>query len=293
MINTPSNIINKGYVFQAEDWVYYSNWSDNARLYKIRSDGTEKQKLSDRVGCSDINVIGSWVYFCGEDLNLGIVSDIHRVRTDGAKQQILNEMRGVSAYLNFVDNWIYYCDFSEKNVYKMRTNGKDNQNINIGYSCENLVIVDNYLYFSTIIGGIYKHDISEYLVETIVDDKTRKITIYEGWIYYSNEDDNGYLYKIRVNGTDRERLNQTRSLSISVMDDWVYYCDFDDNRNIYRFRLDGTCNERLNNDRSSDINIIGDWIYYIVLPENIGVDLYEKGQMYRMHLDGTECEQVN
>ena len=58
--NTPGNIVNGGYVAQQGDWIYYCNVSLGYTLYKIRTDGSERTKLSDDSSLY-INVIGDWV----------------------------------------------------------------------------------------------------------------------------------------------------------------------------------------------------------------------------------------
>lgn len=40
--NTVGNIVNYGYVAMQGDWIYYRNPNDNNKLYKIRTDGTDR-----------------------------------------------------------------------------------------------------------------------------------------------------------------------------------------------------------------------------------------------------------
>ena len=43
--NTISNSVNLGLLAQQGDWIYYINESHNDALYKLRTDGTEKQRI--------------------------------------------------------------------------------------------------------------------------------------------------------------------------------------------------------------------------------------------------------
>jgi len=45
--NSLGNIVNKGIVVQKGDWIYYQNRDDKNRIYKIKTDGSECQKIND------------------------------------------------------------------------------------------------------------------------------------------------------------------------------------------------------------------------------------------------------
>ena len=51
----------------AGDWIYYQNISDNCTIYRIKTDGSEKQRLSGDMSEGDfiqyISVVGDWVYY--------------------------------------------------------------------------------------------------------------------------------------------------------------------------------------------------------------------------------------
>jgi len=61
--NTVGNISNNGFVAQYGEWIYYINQNDNGRLYKARTDGTEKIKLTNENLISNINVVGKLFHF--------------------------------------------------------------------------------------------------------------------------------------------------------------------------------------------------------------------------------------
>ncbi|MCL2037320.1 MAG: DUF5050 domain-containing protein, partial [Oscillospiraceae bacterium] len=62
-------------------WIYFKNADDKYNIYKMRSDGSEITYLSD--GGWDINVVGDRVYYS--------LVHLHRVRTDGSKDEIVFE----------------------------------------------------------------------------------------------------------------------------------------------------------------------------------------------------------
>ena len=64
-----------------DDWVYFSNYSDYMRLYKIRTDGTDMQKLNDEKSY-DISVMGEWIYYVNSEDRKH-----YKIRTDGTERQ--------------------------------------------------------------------------------------------------------------------------------------------------------------------------------------------------------------
>src|ERR1035437_5412867 len=58
--NSGGNVADNGYVAQQGDWIFYSNCSDNWYIYKVKTDGTGKEKLNSIADSTGINVIGKW-----------------------------------------------------------------------------------------------------------------------------------------------------------------------------------------------------------------------------------------
>ena len=47
------------------------------------------------------------------------------------------------------------------------------------------------------------------------------------------------LYKIKIDGTEMQKLNDEKSYDIEARGEWIYYCNSDD-RKFYKIRTDGT-----------------------------------------------------
>ena len=45
--NTVGNIVNEGLVAKEGQWIYYRNLDDDDKIYKIRTDGTGRTRISD------------------------------------------------------------------------------------------------------------------------------------------------------------------------------------------------------------------------------------------------------
>ncbi len=250
--NTVGNIHNSGYAAIQGEWIYYV---DNSRripglfstdFYKMRTDGTEITKLDQRLTVSsNINIVGDYVYY-----------------------------RGWGGY-----------------VYKAQHDVREATRLT-EYSVQNIQVVNNWIYFSKReIGGCAEHNLyrirtdgtGEQMLTDSDDDKRMHVNIVGDWIYYSNVSDGHKLYKVRIDGTEKTKLNNECSWYINVIGDWIYYSDWDDVRNLYKIRTDGTNKTKLNNIHSGSINVAGEWIYYVAPPDLVS----SYGALQRMRTDGT------
>jgi tetratricopeptide (TPR) repeat protein len=88
------------------------------------------------------------------------------------------------------------------------------------------------------------------------------------WLYYANFSDNGYLYKMRVDNTEKQRLNTEKTSAINVIGDWVYYqLDCVDPagfpcHTITKIKTDGTMNTSLSDEPVNGIYLVNESIYY-------------------------------
>ena len=165
--NTNGNIDNFGQAALQGDWIYYT---DFLALYKIKTDGTGKTKLSDG-SAFFINVVGDWIYYYSDSTDGGT----YKIKTDGTgKTKLEIESPGYSvSYINVVGDWIYFTSFDGEasKIYKVKTDGTAKTMIN--------------------------------------NDNSSFINVVGDWIYYSVPTffySNGVLYKIKTDGTGRSRV---------------------------------------------------------------------------------------
>jgi len=104
----------------------------------------------------------------------------------------------------------------------------------------------------------------------------------DGWVYYTNFDDGSSLYKMRQDGSDKTKLNNSRSYCINVVGDWVYYFEsilVGDSHfgSLNKIRTDGTEETVISAENAYGIIVVDDRIYY---SSNSG--------WYKINTDGTE-----
>lgn len=121
--------------------------------------------------------------------------------------------------------------------------------------------------------------------KTKMDDETSYyINVCGDWVYYSSESG---LYKIKTDGTGKFKLSNDSALYVNVIEDWIYYAGsrFDENgKGIYKIRTNGTEKTKLCGDGAEYVNVVGDWIYYT----NTDTAQNEYFNLYKIRTDGTQ-----
>ena len=105
--------------------------------------------------------------------------------------------------------------------------------------------------------------------------------IQNDWIYFQNDNDKNSLYKMRLDGSDRTKLNDEYSRNINIIGDWIFYINKISASQIVKIRTDGT-DRQIVSPPDNWVNqfIISDGGIYYITPG----DLY----VYRMSLDGNQ-----
>jgi hypothetical protein len=107
------------YINVIGDWIFYCNLSDNNKLYKIRANGRDRTKISDD-GCGYINVIGDWIFYC----NVSNEYIIYKIKTDGSSRTWLDG-KECASYINVFGGWVYYYSHANGNICRIRTDGRE------------------------------------------------------------------------------------------------------------------------------------------------------------------------
>jgi hypothetical protein len=179
---------------------------------------------------------------------VGLGMSIDKSRRDRFDQYMLcNEY---CSYINVVGDWIYYINDSEGGI------------ICKGKSTE--------FFFK---GTVFS------------DDNARDLSVVGDWIYYRNWGKK--LFKMRTDGTGRQKLGDHKCDSINVIGDFIYYSNLSDGAKIYKMRTDGTNVQKLNNDKSEYVNVTDDFVYYS------NRNLLSGKKLYRMRTDGSDVQKLN
>jgi hypothetical protein len=217
---------NAWFINVVNDWIYYSNGNDSAKLYKIRSDGSSRTRLNDEES-SYICVLGDWIYYSNSISKDG---HLYKIKTDGSSRtKICDDAIGA---IYVADDWIYYINSNDSyKLYKIKTDGSSRTKLSDDWIPGSMNVVGDWIYYGNGSDSFrlykIKTDGSGYTI--LIDDAFWDINVVGDWIYYSNNSDNGNLYKIRMDGTGRTKLyGESSNLGestdwINVVGDWIYF----------------------------------------------------------------------
>lgn len=194
-----------------DGWVYYVRYGLDNTLYRIKTDGTEKMLLS-ADDCRYVNVEGNWIYYTNAR-----DERVYKMRTDGTDKHVVHpEMEG--GYLHVADGVIYSSAMFS--IEKINTDGTGFLSYDSAQKQIDYINVSNgwiyYLEFDLTnpedmktalckmrIDGTEK---SEILQLTYLGMANFYINVLDDWIYFPKEDDNGYLYRIRTDGSGLQKM---------------------------------------------------------------------------------------
>ncbi|MDR1539684.1 MAG: DUF5050 domain-containing protein [Clostridiales bacterium] len=187
------------YINVVGEWVYYSchynKYSKNdvsSGLYKIKTDGRYKTKISDDFG-HFTNVVDEWIYYSKADDNF----KLYRIRTDGYGRTKLSD--DICGEINVNADWIYYSNGG--GIFKIRLNGAERVKI-IDARCSSINVADGWVYYRGDGCKLYKVRVDGSFRTKLTEHYIRRFNLAGDWVYYIIER-NPDLYKIRTNGTDR------------------------------------------------------------------------------------------
>ena len=176
--------------------------------------------------------------------------------------------------LNVLNNWIYYVNMNDNGaIYRMDTDGQNNQKISDMQSVKNLMAIDNKLYFVSEnegSGGIYVMDTDgtgkTLLLSTEVS--INNLVIYNGYIYYGIPVCN--IFKTSVDGGNPETVVSAFIWGkINLCGNTLYYSTGPSTsqtlnmavRGLHALNLDTNEDKILTAKQANDIYIINNQIY--------------------------------
>ena len=229
------------YISVSGDWIYYCNDSDDGCLYRVKTDGSGRERIV-KGSTSYITVTEEWIYYI-EYVSSKSTGEIYRIRTSllGDKQLLADDCKRMA----LDGNRIYYVD-SEYDLYSVGTDGTGRTmltNKDIPYS---LNVADGWIYYQN-----NNDEDTLYRIRTdgtergqVLDADAEFLNVYGGWIYFGldTQDDNRgtSLWKVRTDGTGEVKLADCTCLRLNVIDGYVYYVDSTQNYDLFRVPADGS-----------------------------------------------------
>lgn len=278
------------------EWIYYIDHQGD--LSKIKKDGSSQTKLLD--GDFDAFCIAEpWVYYAKGNSYLigkGDNMTIGKIRTDGNENTELSKLtinseQDDTAQIKVSGDYIYYAfgknySYSESmpnfGIYKLKNDSNDSSKI-LGDEVNRIVAIEEgWIYFieptstDDTGGNLYRMNLEgakkTFLAAVSHCDPNYSEAcgpvINGDWIYYINSAENDSPFKVRKDGTEKQKIYDGSATSLFARNGWIYFKQGTNpyNGEIVKIQIEGDETETLCKlvDRAGYILGIDDkWIYYI------------------------------
>lgn len=107
------------------------------------------------------------------------------------------------------------------------------------------------------------------------------------WIYYSNWNDKGSIYRKKIDDSITQKLNDVDSDYLNVCDGWIYYLQSGEEEEVlFKMKIDGSCQQEIfrstGGDYIDDLSYWDGFLYFCLSNENDDIM-----SLYRIGKDGT------
>ncbi len=236
--NNAGNLLNHGYVAEADGKVYIHNCADKGALWVMNPDESNAKQLKD-IKAEYLNVGGNYIYYYeSSDNNSGLLSfmgnntGIYRLGIKGGSAKCLQQ--SPVDYLLLVGNTLYYEYFASKHDGDPEDSGL----------------------------GLYSIQTDRTAHTQLADKPVIPANYSNGKFYYA-----GQSGDLSLHAYDPKTKNDSVAIAGSfwnpiILNGFVYYMCPEKNYSICRRSLSGGNEEVLTSDRSDCFNVIGNYIYY-------------------------------
>lgn len=267
--NTNSNISNGGMSVMDQEWIYFMNYSDNGFLYKVKTDGSQEQKITD-LSAVYLNISDNVLYF----INTSDNQKLYRMNTDGTQIKQLTDFAVMNAMLSM--DWIYFIKVGDSTnnteynrIYKIKPDGTNLNQVSKNVA-SSFNIEDNWIYYvSSEDGSLNKIETNGKSEQQISNENMVFFTVLENEVFYlSRVEDKPALWKMKLDGSSKAKLTEEIVTSFCVSHDWIYYgsrSEQDGGGSLKRMHLDGSSNSVFNSDSAMIINVHDNWLVYLTM----------------------------
>ncbi len=243
-----------------DDNIYYVNNSDGGKIYSVTADGTGRKKVADD-SSGLMYVVGDSIYY----INESDYENIYKIGVNGENRTLIMDFQyepKKNIIMTIENGWIYYQKKPENTLNKIRLDGTGKYEYK-GVKCWNLNMVNGDMFYTDLIPNesadfaIFRRNADE-SQSTMLDSgpfsyNPDKIIVRGDWIYIIDQwgtDDKIYdeysICRVKLDGSNGQRLTKRGVLFFNIVDDWIYFNTFKGS-NTYRVKLDGSDEELLNN----------------------------------------------
>lgn len=279
--NSPENLIYRGSFAGYKDYVYYSIPKNEEKLYRMKIDGTDKQKIGD-IKSRFINIISDRIFF----VNSNDMDKIYVMDLEGKDSTIFLDESVLFLFIR--GEWLYFIkEIEPQSLYKIKVDKsfstkilEDSKRTDKMLDLPLYNITADYIYYVDSSNALCKVNFDGSGATVIAQDNTGPFTVIKNWIYYINHSDGNKIYKVKTDGSRRAKFVDENAISINASDGYIYFSL--EAKGTYKMKYDGTGVKRLTDITGCDIHTYNKWIYF-----------FDRSNAYQAKNDGKAISAIN
>ncbi len=282
--NSTGNLYNKGLFCEYKGYVYFANPEDENSLYRMKSDGTDIEKLhSDTV--SYIQVMNDYIYYirrnhADEDAVIrGTLYGIYRLEIgEDIPERVYS---GIVETMVICGNYIYFTAYDDVNLIQLKCIKVDGEELkevsNLDYMP--IAVWDNTYYFPNVEEN---HNLM-YIEAGKTDIYTSSYgnfympTFTKNYIYYIDLDNDMKLTRVSLRANKTEVLDEGKCINynLSESEDLIYYqIENEDEHKLCCMKLNGSDKKVVAEGNYTKIHITEKYTYYYKIISADSEELY-------------------
>ncbi|MDD6203807.1 MAG: DUF5050 domain-containing protein [Firmicutes bacterium] len=256
---------NAGYGLAAREngYIYYLNPKDGNRVYRMKNDGTEQEKVTaDRA--KFLTVCEGWLYYSSPGAGLYF----YRCRIDGTDRTLIYKT-SMSNFTIVGDTIYLETVTSSQRLHAIKTDGT-------GYvRISDQKVMSPFYYKGLLYTCAVRKDMQVYTTapdaeaeggysyNALSDMRAANLIVADGYIYFANYRDSNKLYRANLDGSDPVMLADITVSNINYYNGYLYFANVQEYSKIYSCRVDGSdMAQMLDRSYCNDLCIAGDWMFY-------------------------------
>lgn len=208
--------------------LYYANQRDGLRLYTAALDGSGHARCGDMIPMSYGTIRGGWLYYCprneakGKRTLTAIPLDAPDAASASAPPagEVLRIGQGAAQavtlsghdanWLNVAGDQLYYIAYTAEGSMLARCDLDGGNPQLYSWALPRLINVSPYgiFYVDSASGQTVRLSLDGKDQHRFTDVRMERFAVAGGWVYYENRDDEKQLYRMRIDGSDNEKVQE-------------------------------------------------------------------------------------
>ena len=282
--NTTGNLYNGGLFCEYEGYIYFANPQDENKLYRMKSDGSEIEKIyNDTV--SYIQVMNDYIYYArrndiGEDtIFRNMMYGIYRIEIgDNRPHEVY---RGIVENMVICGNYIYFTAYDDTNFIQLKSVKVDGEELKVisDLDYKPIAVEGDTYYFPNVENNnnLMYIKAGSSTIHTSSEGSFYMPTFTEGFLYYIDLDNDMKLTRVSLKSNETKVLDEGRCINFNISEEQkiIYYqIENEDEHMLCRMSMKGENKQIIAEGNYSNVHITEKYTYYYKIISADSKELY-------------------